>query len=76
MLGDPSILTVFIQKRWDGRVQVPGDFDAPLAALRDDPVSVDGVGRAPVDTFQAIKAAEFERFDWVTVWEFAVYARL
>ncbi|MGA2924748.1 MAG: glutamine synthetase family protein [Solirubrobacteraceae bacterium] len=60
----------------DQGAPLPATLDAALAALSDDPVIIEGVGKVLVDTFAAIKAAELERFRrWVTDWEFAEYAQ-
>jgi glutamine synthetase len=56
---------------------LPTTFHEALEALREDPVIVEALGSRLVDTFEAIKGAELERFRrWVTDWEFAEYSKL
>jgi glutamine synthetase len=51
---------------------LPVSFADALAGLKADSVIVAAMGERPVDTFELLKTAEFERFRaWVTDWEFA-----
>ena len=54
---------------------LPASFQEALAELRADEVLVQAMGAELIDTFEAIKMAELERFrGWVTDWEFAEYS--
>jgi glutamine synthetase len=54
---------------------LPTSFPEALTELKNDPVLVQAMGQELVDTFEAIKLYEFERFrTWVTDWEFKEYS--
>jgi glutamine synthetase len=54
---------------------LPTSFPEALAELRSDEVLMQAMGQQLVDTFEAIKMAELERFRaWVTDWEFTEYS--
>jgi glutamine synthetase len=56
---------------------LPTTFAEALEALKQDQVLIDVLGSRLVETFEAIKMAELERFRaWVTDWEFAEYSKL
>jgi len=56
---------------------LPTTFAEALEALKDDQVMIDALGSRLVETFEAIKMAELERFrSWVTDWEFEEYSKL
>jgi glutamine synthetase len=56
---------------------LPTTFAEALDALRADQVMIDVLGARLVETFEAIKMAELDRFRaWVTDWEFAEYSKL
>ena len=56
---------------------LPTTFAEALDALKEDPVMIEALGSRLVDTFEAIKMAELERFRaWVTDWEFEEYSKL
>jgi glutamine synthetase len=54
---------------------LPTSFHEALAELRNDEILMQAMGQELVDTFEAIKMAELERFrSWVTDWEFTEYS--
>ena len=54
---------------------LPTSFQEALGELKADAVLVQALGAPLVDTFEAIKMVEMERFrTWVTDWEFAEYS--
>lgn len=55
---------------------LPGSFEEALAELDNDPVIVEALGPALVETFRTIKSPELDRFRaWVTDWEFSEYVQ-
>jgi glutamine synthetase len=56
---------------------LPATFAEALEALKADRGMIDVLGSRLVETFEAIKMAELERFRaWVTDWEFEEYSKL
>jgi glutamine synthetase len=54
---------------------LPTTFQEALEELKGDPVLIEAMGQEMIDTFEAIKMYELERFrSWVTDWEFAEYS--